>query len=69
MNASTIFAEETSTDAGSAGIFQKLQGRDVRYLHGAGQWLIWTGTHWNSDKSGEIFRRAFCVPEHWFYIL
>ena len=62
---SIIFSEETVTDAGAAGIFQKIQGKDVRFLHGPGQWLIWTGTHWNSDKSGEIFRRAFCVPEHW----
>jgi putative DNA primase/helicase len=63
--ASSIFIEETVTDAGNAGIFQRIQGQDVRYLHGQGQWLIWAGTHWNSDKNGEIFRRAFCVSERW----
>lgn len=64
-SASTIFNEETATDAGSAGIFQRLQGANVRYLHGVGQWLIWSGTHWSADRDGEILRRAFCVPEYW----
>ncbi len=62
---SPIFAEETISDAGSAGIFQRLQGQDVRFLHGPGQWLIWSGKHWDADKDGEIIRRALCVSEHW----
>lgn len=63
--ASPVFNEETGSDTGSAGIFQRIQGQNVRYLHGAGVWLIWAGTHWTSDKNGEITRRALCVTEHW----
>jgi len=33
-------------------------GEDVRYCYPWNAWLVWTGTHWERDTSGDIMRRA-----------
>lgn len=33
-------------------------GANLRYCYGWGNWLIWTGTHWQADDTGEIMRLA-----------
>lgn len=33
-------------------------GNDIRFCHEWGKWLIWSGTHWQIDLTGEVERRA-----------
>src|SRR5690606_33019560 len=33
-------------------------GEHIRYVHAWKTWLIWTGSRWKIDGSGEIFRLA-----------
>lgn len=33
-------------------------GLNLRYCYAWGRWLIWSGTHWRTDDTGEIMRRA-----------
>ena len=33
-------------------------GRDLRYVHEWGTWLVWDGTRWIPDVTGEVMRRA-----------
>jgi putative DNA primase/helicase len=46
------------TDTGNAKIFAKLHGQDVRFCWTSKEWLIWDGTRWVKDKTGEIQQRA-----------
>ena len=46
------------TDWGNAERFVRDHGDVLRYVHGLGCWLVWTGTHWQKDETGEILRRA-----------
>jgi putative DNA primase/helicase len=46
------------TDLGNAERFAHDHGRDHRYVHTWGQWLIWDGKRWKKDVTDEIFRRA-----------
>src|SRR5688572_28422071 len=48
----------SSTDAGNARRLVRLFGKDMRYCHGWGQWLVWNGIRWQEDSTGEIERRA-----------
>jgi putative DNA primase/helicase len=48
----------SSTDVGNARRMVKLFGKDMRYCHGWGQWLVWNGVRWQEDTTGEIERRA-----------
>jgi putative DNA primase/helicase len=52
--ASTI----NQTDLGNAKRLVKLFGKDIRYCHLWGQWLVWSGTRWQPDATGEIQRMA-----------
>jgi putative DNA primase/helicase len=46
------------SDAGNARIFAALNAASVRYSFASRKWLIWDGTRWVPDKTGEIFRIA-----------
>jgi P4 family phage/plasmid primase-like protien len=46
------------TDVGNAERLQALHGDDLRYCHELGQWYIWDGSRWRTDRTGEINRRA-----------
>lgn len=46
------------TDLGNARRLVKQFGRDIRYCYGWSQWLIWNGTRWQCDTTGEIQRLA-----------
>jgi putative DNA primase/helicase len=46
-----------NTDLGNAERLAFRHGPDLRYCHAWKGWLIWDGTRWKSDDSGEIFRR------------
>jgi putative DNA primase/helicase len=46
------------TDLNVASFLVKLHGKDIRYLHPAGRWLVWDGKRWGEDSTGEIVRRA-----------
>lgn len=57
-----LIPEETKefslTDLGNAERLAHRHGKDVRFCHEWGKWLVWAGTHWQIDTSGEIERRA-----------
>ncbi|MEE8302540.1 MAG: phage/plasmid primase, P4 family [Candidatus Tectomicrobia bacterium] len=36
-------------------------GEDLYYCHPWGKWLIWTGTHWRIDDTGEVMRRCIAT--------
>lgn len=48
----------SQTDFGNARRMVKLFGNNMRYCHLWGQWLVWDGTRWKSDATGEIQRLA-----------
>lgn len=33
-------------------------GDDLRYCYGWNKWLVWRGSHWETDELGEVYRRA-----------
>ena len=47
-----------NTDLGNARRLIFHCGADVRYCHAWGKWLIWDGTRWADDETGEIQRLA-----------
>jgi putative DNA primase/helicase len=46
------------TDLGNAERFCLQHKADVRYLHAWDKWLVWDGTRWKIDVTGEVVRRA-----------
>lgn len=54
----TDFEAEHFTDLGNAGRFVAQHGNDVRYCHIWRKWLVWDGTRWRTDESGEVERHA-----------
>lgn len=46
------------TELGNAERLSAKFGNDIRFCHEWGKWLIWTGTHWQIDLTGEIERMA-----------
>jgi putative DNA primase/helicase len=46
------------TDIGNAERLVKAHGGDLRYCWAWRDWLVWDGTRWMPDKTGEIRRRA-----------
>ena len=52
---------ENLTDLGNARRLVAMHGQDLRYCHAFGKWVIWDGTRWKLDGTGEITRRMFNV--------
>jgi putative DNA primase/helicase len=54
------------TDTGNAARLVRRHGRDLRYCHPWGRWLVWDGRRWAPDATAEAVRR---VKETalWFY--
>ena len=48
------------TDLGNARRLIAAHGNDIRFCHQWSAWLIWDGTRWHLDESGEIVRREIC---------
>ncbi|MEN6358091.1 MAG: phage/plasmid primase, P4 family [Armatimonadota bacterium] len=46
------------TDAGNARALVGKHGENIRFDHDSGQWLMWTGTHWETDRLCTINRFA-----------
>ena len=46
------------SDYTNAVIFVKEHGQKLRYCYPWKAWLVWTGTHWQRDTSGEVMRLA-----------
>ncbi|MGO9121687.1 MAG: phage/plasmid primase, P4 family [Desulfomonilaceae bacterium] len=46
------------TDLGNAERFVHKHGQDLRFCPGLGGWIIFDGSRWCQDKTGEIYRRA-----------
>ena len=46
------------TDRGNAQRLVERHGRDLRYCHPWGKWLVWDGQRWKIDDTGEVMRRA-----------
>jgi putative DNA primase/helicase len=55
------------TDMGNAWRLVRLHGQDIRYCWPWQKWLVWDGTRWAEDVTGEIFRLARDVPRQLFY--
>lgn len=47
-----------STDLGNAERLVERHGQDLRYCYSWGKWLVWDGTRWRVDDTGEVERRA-----------
>lgn len=47
-----------SDDTGNAERFTDQHGDRVRYVYAWGEWLIWDGTRWKTDGTGEVERLA-----------
>jgi len=47
-----------TTDLGNARRFVARHGGDIRYCHLWHKWMVWDGTRWCIDETGEIERRA-----------
>lgn len=46
------------TDLGNARRFIAQHGKEIRYCHGWGKWLLWDGVRWIKDDTGGIYRKA-----------
>ncbi|MGV0975797.1 MAG: phage/plasmid primase, P4 family [Azonexus sp.] len=46
------------TDLGNARRLVQLHGSDMRYCYAWNAWLVWDGTRWNRDESGQAQRWA-----------
>ncbi len=46
------------TDLGNAWRLVRTHGTNIRYVPVWKKWLVWSGTHWKTDDTGEIERRA-----------
>lgn len=46
------------TDLGNAERFADQHRDRAKFCFHSGSWLVWKGTHWEADTSGEIFRLA-----------
>ena len=51
-------ATNRTTDLGNARRLVGRHGQDIRFCHSRGKWLVWLGTRWAWDNSGDIDRRA-----------
>ncbi len=49
---------ERETDLGNAQRLVRLHGHEVRYVRAWRAWLVWDGTRWARDETGQIVRRA-----------
>lgn len=58
-------AEIRLTDLGNARRLVRRHGRDLRHSEAFG-WLVWDGTRWAPDATGEVMRRASTVAEELF---
>ncbi len=47
-----------TTDSDNALRFVRRHGKDVRYCHAWGSWLVWRGKRWEKDARGEVVERA-----------
>jgi putative DNA primase/helicase len=54
------------TDMGNGQRLARRHGKDLRYCHPWGKWLIWDGDRWQKDDTGEIDRRAKDAARHIF---
>lgn len=46
------------TDAGNAQRFVAQHRNHIRYVHAWSKWIVWDGSRWQSDDTGEIYRLA-----------
>lgn len=46
------------TELGNAEHLVHRHGRDLRYCHQWGKWLVWNERAWSTDETGEVERRA-----------
>ena len=51
-------ADTLLTDTYNARAFVADHGQHLRYCYPWDAWLVWTGTHWQRDTSGEVMRLA-----------
>ena len=51
-------ADMLLTDTSNAAAFVADHGPILRYCYPWKTWLVWTGTHWQRDMSGEVMRLA-----------
>ena len=51
-------ADALLTDTSNAAAFVADHGPILRYCYPWKTWLVWTGTHWQRDTSGEVMRLA-----------
>ncbi len=54
----TVAPEYGLTDLGNARRLVRLHHQDLRYCFPWDKWLVWDGTRWVFDTSGEVYRRA-----------
>lgn len=54
---------ENCTQLAMSNMFREMFGRDIRYEHTWGKWLIWDGSRWQIDKTGQIMKLAKQVAE------
>lgn len=53
---------ENFTDTGNARRLARLHSEDLRYVEEFGHWLVWDGSVWRRDTTGELYRRAKSIP-------
>ena len=54
---------ERLTDLGNAWRLVRRHGRDIRYVHQRGVWLLWDGLRWRFDADGGLVRLAKATVE------
>lgn len=54
---------ENCTQIAMSNMFLEMHGKDIRFEHSWGKWIIWDGTRWKIDTTGQIMKRAKQVAE------
>jgi putative DNA primase/helicase len=53
-----VLTPHHTTDVGNGARLVARHGRDLRFSHPWKTWLVWDGSRWTEDKTGEVMRRA-----------
>src|SRR6266851_2422630 len=60
-------AIENLTDLGNARRLVTMHGKDLRYCHAFGKWLVWDSARWALDGTEEVTRRMKQVIETMYF--
>lgn len=53
----------TETDTGNARRLVQIHGENIKFVHEAKQWFVWTGRNWNPDNANKVMAMTGTVSD------